>query len=134
MAQQKRVGHGALLKRGNTQITQVRVITPPTLSREAIEATDLDSTYVYKVPSDPVDYGEITFETLWTPGETNDELIETDLLAGTVTSWSITFPLTTPRVATFSAWVQSSAPGPLESKDTIKRVVTLVLRSTITWS
>lgn len=134
MAQSKNIGHGAIFKRGVTTIGQVRMITPPTLSREDVNATTLDDGVDYNLPSDPEDPGEVIIEQLWTSGDTNDELIDTDFNARTITAWSVTYPLPTPRIATFSAWVKSIAPAPLESRETVKRVVTFRLVTVITWS
>ena len=137
MAQSKNIGHGASLSRQTgtpTTIGQVRVITPPTISREDVDATTLDDGVMYFLPSDPEDPGELSCELLWTPGETNDELIDTDFNARTIASWRITYPTVINRTATFSAWVKSIAPAPLESRETVKRIVTFRLTTAITWA
>lgn len=134
MAQSKNIGHGSIFKRGSTAIGQVRMITPPTISREDVDATTLDDGVLYHIPSDPEDPGEVVVEQLWTSGDTNDELVDTDFNARTISTWSITYASPISRVASFSAWVKSIAPAPLESRETVKRVITFRLTTVITWS
>lgn len=137
MAQSKNIGHGCSFARvtaGPTTIGQVRVITPPALSREDVNATTLDDTVDYNLPSDPEDPGEVQIVQLWTSGETNDELIDTDFNARTIASWKIVYPSPISRTATFSAWVKKIEPASLESRETIKRTVTFRLTTAITWS
>lgn len=137
MAQSKNIGHGCTFARvtaGPTTIGQVRSITPPTFSREDVNATTLDDVVQYNLPSDPEDPGEVTIEMLWTSGETNDELLDTDFGARTIASWKIVYPSPISRTATFSAWVKSLSPGQLVSNDVIMRTATFRLTSAITWS
>lgn len=137
MAQSKNIGHGATFARvtgGPTTIGQVRMITPPTISREDVNATTLDDGVDYNLPSDPEDPGEVIIEQLWTSGEANDELIDTDFNARTIASWKVVYPAPITRTATFSAWVKSIAPAPLESRETVKRVVTFRLTTVISWT
>lgn len=136
MAQQKRITHGATLIRvtgGPTTIGQCRMIQPPEQSREKVDATTLDDAVMYHLPSDPEDMGELSAEMLWTDGETNDELLDTDFNARTIASWRVTFPLSTPRTWTFDAWIMRLSPAALEvGPNTIRRTVTWCLTSAIT--
>lgn len=137
MAQSKNIGHGCSVARvtgGPTTLGQVRSITPPAFSREDVNATTLDSTVAYNLPSDPEDPGELTIEMLWTSGDTNDELLDTDFAARTIASWKVVYPSPITRTATFDAWVKSLSPGVLVSNDVIMRTVTFRLTTVITWT
>lgn len=134
MAAEKRIGHGATWKMGSTVIGQVRLITPPALTREDVDATTLDDGVKYNIPSDPEDPGEATIEQLWTSGNTNDELVDTDFNARTIAAHSITYPLSTPRIATFNGWIKSITPGSLQGTDPIMRTIVVRLTTVITWS
>lgn len=134
MAQSKNIGHGTTFSRGTTQITFLRAITPPAISREDVNATDLDATVQYNLPSDPEDPGEVTLEMFWTSGDTNDELLDTDFNARTISSWKITYASPISRTATFSAWVKSLSPITIESNSVISRTIVLRLTTAITWT
>lgn len=137
MAQSKNIAHGIQLSRvtaGPTQITFLRSIKPATFSREDVNATDLDSTVDYNIPSDPEDPGEVEADMYWTPGDTNDELMDTDFNARTIASWKVVYPSPISRTATFSAWVKSLSPPRMESRDVVIRTITWRLTTAITWS
>lgn len=137
MAQTKNIGHGTVLSRvtaGPTAITQVRSITPPSFSREDVNATDLADGVDYNIPSDPEDPGEVTIDMYWTSGDTNDELFDTDFAARTIASWKIVYASPITRTATFNAWVKSLSPARFESRDVIIRTIVLRLTSVITWT
>lgn len=135
MAQSKNIAHGILkLMRGAVEITFVRSITHPTFSREKVNATDLNNTVDYNIPSDPEDVGEVVIDMYWTSGDTNDELFDTDFGAKTITSWKLVYASPITRTATFDAWVMSLAPARVESRDVILRTITLCLTTTITWT
>jgi hypothetical protein len=136
MAQQKRITHGATVIRvtgGPTTMGQCRLIQPPEQSREKVEVTTLDSAIMEYIPSDPEDMGELSAEFLWTDGETNDEIFDTDFNARTTASWRVTFPTSTPRTWTFDAWIMRLSPAVLETgPNSIRRTVTWCLASAIT--
>jgi hypothetical protein len=135
MAQSKNIAHGIVtLARSGTAITFVRSIQPPSFTREEVDATTLDSTVAYHIPGDPEDPGEVTIEMVWTPGDTNDELFDTDFNAETITSWTITYGSPITRVATFSGWVKSLSPAQYESRTLITRTIVLRLTTAITWT
>ena len=137
MAQTKNIGHGTTFARvtaGPTTMTALRSITPPAISREDVNATDLDATVQYNIPSDPEDPGEVVLEAFWTSGDSNDELWDTDFNARTIASWKIVYASPISRTATFSAWVKSLSPLPIESNSVISRTITLRLTTAITWS
>lgn len=134
MAVEKKIGHGATLSIAGTPIQQIRDIQPATFSREDVDATTLDDGVQYNLPSDPEDPGEVTFTIVWTQGQTNHALLDTDFNARTIASYAITFPWTTTRTATFSAWIKSTAPSALRGNEVMALTVTLRLVSAITWS
>lgn len=137
MAQSKNIAHGIQLSRvtaGPTQITFIRAIKPPAVSREDVNATDLDSTVDYNIPSDPEDPGEVEIDMYWTSGDTNDELLDTDFNAKTIASWKIVYPSPITRTATFSAWVKSLSPARMESRDVVIRTIVFRLTTAITWT
>jgi hypothetical protein len=137
MAQSKNIGHGTTFSRitsGPTQFTQVRSITPPTFSREDVNATDLDNTVQYNLPSDPEDPGEVVIEMFWTSGDTNDELLDTSFNARTIESWKIVYASPITRTATVTGWVKSLSPAQIESASVISRTITIRLTTAITWT
>lgn len=137
MAQSKNIGHGTLFARQTgtpTTIGQIRSITMPSRTREDVDATDLDDTIKYYVPSDPEDEGELTVEMMWTPEDAVDALLDTDFAANTVASWRVTFASPISKTATFNAWVKSLTPATIESATVISRTAVLRLQSAITWA
>ncbi len=135
MAKEKKIGHGISIKLGSTTITQVRNLQPAAISREDVDATTLEDTVQYNLPSDPEDPGEVSFEELWQSGDTNSELINTDFEARTIATWSIVFSTwTVSRTATFSAWVKSISPAAAAGTTALSRTITLRLTTTITWT
>lgn len=131
---EKKIGHGATLTIAGTTCSQIRNIQPPSFSREDVDATTLDDGVQYNLPSDPEDPGEVTFEQIWQQSDTNHLLLDTDFGARTIATYTIVYPLSTPRTCTFSAWVKSLSPGVLEGKSVIMRTVVLRLVSTLSWS
>lgn len=138
MAQSKNIAHGIVtlsrVTAGPTAITFVRSIQPPTFSREEVDATTLDGTVAYNIPGDPEDPGEVSIVMVWTSGDTNDELFDTDFNAETIASWKIVYGSPITRTATFDAWVKSLSPANFESRTLITRTIVLRLTSAITWS
>lgn len=118
-----------------TAIGQILSITPPTMSREDIDATTLDDTFQYKLPTDPEDVGELSFELAWDVNATNPTIIETALSGrNIVATWKITYPSSANKTQIFTAWVKSFAPQQMSGKDIIKAQVTLVLLSASAWA
>lgn len=130
----KTIGHGTTFSFGGTTIARIRSITPPTKSREDVEATTLDSTIVDYHPSDPPDMGEVMLDLVWKPGETNDEILDTAFAAKTNGACVIGYPASVGVDDAFTAYVKTLAPAVVESKTIISRQVTLKLTSAITRS
>lgn len=137
MAQSKNIGKGVILSRvtaGPTAITNVESIRAPGFAWDEVEATALSDSVKYFMPGGQYDPGDVTMVMFWTSGETNDGLLDTDFLAGTVASWKIVWPSPITRTATFSAWIRELTPGEGGSNDVVKRTVVFRLQSAITWS
>lgn len=134
MAAEKKIGHGTILKQGSTTLSQIRNITPPGGTREEVPATTFDSTVEETLPADPENCGELQFEQIWTKGETDHDLIDTAFNARTIDAYSIVYPWSTAKTATFSGWVKSMSPATLQSKEVMARTVVIKLTTTITWT
>lgn len=138
MAQSKNIAHSKVtlsrVTAGPTAITYVRSIQPPAFTREEVDATTLDDAVAYFIPGDPEDPGEVTIEMVWTSGDSNDELFDTDFAANTIASWKIAYAAPITRTATFSAWVKSLTPAQYESRTLITRTIVLRLTTAITWT
>ena len=137
MAQSKNICHGITFSRQTgvpTTIGQIFSITMPVKSREDVDATDLDDTVKYFIPSDPEDPGEISLEYGWTPEDTVDVLFDDDFDAKTVASWRVTFPSPITKTATFDGWVKSMGGAQIESANVLKRNIVIRLQSRITWA
>lgn len=137
----KTLGKGILLKydenndsASHTTIGEIEGITPPTRSREMIDALDTASTIEEFIAATPTNEGQVTFTQMWESGDTVHEHVDTALTNKTNYEWQIVFPTATPRTATFTAYVESMAPQRVENKTIIKRDVTLRLTSVITWT
>lgn len=137
MAQSKNIGHGILFARQTgtpTTIGQIRSITMPVKSREDVDATDLDDTVKFYIPSDPEDPGELSLDYFWTPEDTIDVLFDDDFDARTVASWRVTFPTPISKTATFDGWVKSMGGAQIESATVLSRQIVIRLQSRITWA
>lgn len=130
---EKRIAHGARLKKGATLISQVKNFTPPAFEREEVEAVTLDSDVEDTIPGDPPSVGELRFLQVWTPGDTNHELLDAAALNKTIESYTIEWPMfSVPKKDTFSAWVKRLGPEQFESKSAITREVVLKLTTVVT--
>lgn len=137
MAQSKNIGHGVTFARvtgGPTTIGQVRSITPPSQTRDEVEATDLDDTLKVFLAGSPPDQGQVAITMFWTSGDTNDELLDTDFAANTTASWKIVYPSPITRTATFSAFIVSLTPAEVTSQGVIERTAVFRLTTAITWT
>jgi len=128
----KTIGHGTVYKIGSTAIARVRSITPPTQSRDEADGTTLDSLVKDKIPGDPPDAGEVVLDLVWKPGETNDEVLDTAYKSKTIDTHSIVYPTAVGKTDTFSGWIKSLTPAPIESATVLSRQVTIVLTTAIT--
>jgi len=121
-------GHGSVLKRGATVISLINLITPPTKSREKIDATALSDSARFSIGSDPPDHGELVVEQWWQDGDANHELLDSDFDANTNTTWSIVLANVN-RTWTFSAWVMNVAPEQVIGTSAYKRAITFAITS-----
>lgn len=130
---EKKIGHGAVLKKGITTISQIVDFDPPQLEREEVPSTTLDSAVEETLPGDPESVGELTLKQAWTPGDTNHELIETSFNARTIEAWSIEWlQFTVTKIDSFSGWVKKIGPEKVESKKLVTRLITIKLTTGIT--
>jgi len=138
----KTIGNGILLKydedgnaTAHTTIGEIINVTPPTISREDIDITTTDSTFDETIASIP-NYGEMSFDQVWDPNDTNHELIETgfdNAVAARLYQWQIVYPVVAAAVTdTFTGYVKSIGPQSIGPKDSIKRTVIVKLTSAIT--
>ncbi len=138
----KTIGNGILLKYdengdglSHSTIGEIINVTPPTKTREDIDVTTTDSLFDTMVPSIP-NYGELSFDQVWDPNDTNHELIETgfnNAVAASAYEWQIVYPVIAAAVTDeFTGYVKSIGPQSIGPKDSIKRTVVVTLTSAIT--
>ncbi len=137
----KTIANGILLKYdedgdslSHTTIGEITNITPPNQTRDDVDVTDTEDTFVNYLPTIP-DHGEMSFEQLWHAGDTNHELIDTGFTNATAAAayeWQIVYPYATPVTDEFTGYVKSIGPSSVGPKDSIKRTVTIKLTSGIT--
>jgi hypothetical protein len=136
----KKIGHGSQLwvdeasDTTYTQLSNVVKITPPPAARDDVDMTTLESTLQEFDPSDPPNWGELSFEIMWHPSQANSDIPDTLFAAKTAVNWKIVFPFSTAVNKVFSGWVKSLTPADLSSKDPIKRTIVVRLTSAITTS
>ena len=121
----KKRSHGTTLKINGTACSQIRNITPPPMSRDPIIVTDLDSTIQEKLPSDPEDIGDVTFEQIWDIDSTNHNLLQTAFDSMTEDTYIITYTNAS-KTATFTAYCINLTPAQVVDKTAFARTVTLM--------
>lgn len=99
--------YGTTLKRGANAIAEVKSITGPELSLNAIDATHLTSPDTFKEFVGGLrDGGEVSIEGNFYPGDTNGQAgLYDDLINATLQSFTITFPTAMATTWTFSGLV-----------------------------
>lgn len=116
-----------------TTIPEVRNIGGPELSVESVEATSLDSTGGYKeYISGLKDGGSVSFELNYT-GHAQQQLLRTDLAAGTLRDYRITWPNSPATVVDFAATVESFSMT-TEPNAPVSVSVTLKISGAPTWT
>lgn len=122
----KYAAYGTVVKRSGTTIIQAQDIQGPELTAEALDATAHDSTAAWReFVAGLIDGGEVAFTLFFDPDAATHTSIRTDLVARLPVAHSVTFPDTTPAVASFSAIVTRFKPmapvaGMLTAEVTIK--------------
>lgn len=138
ISQTKVIGQGVLYALNATTIGQVKSITPMPENFDEVDATDLDDTIVTKLPSSPVNLGDVTIEMYWTPNADNDAAINTAMRARSQTaSHVITYNnlvSATSKTHTFTGWIKSLTPGVIDGKTAMTRTIVITPNSTITES
>lgn len=102
--------HGTLMKIGDgsdpdvyATIGEVLDITGPSMTLNTETVTSHDSIYEQVIPT-IVASGEVTFDINYT-GDASQTVLEDALTSRALTSFQVTFPLETPEVRTFDAYV-----------------------------
>jgi hypothetical protein len=127
-------GFATTLKIGSTAVVAVRDIAGPGISTTVIDASTRDSRAKAFLPG-MYDGGEITFDIAYDPdtathGATGIVALQ---LAGTVSSWVVTFPDTTPATCTFSGFVTGfSVKAPMD--DLLSADVTVKVSGVPVWA
>lgn len=138
----KLVGYGTLVKRASTAQGEIRSVTPPPRAYERIDSSDLDSTIMADMQG-LESTSDFSFEQIWEPGDSNQELVTTDFENRAESSWSIVFPgvndgsggaLTATQTWTFNARVMSIEGASIDNSSLVMRTVTLNRTGAITTS
>jgi predicted secreted protein len=131
------LGHGALLKRGDgagseafTTIAEVISISGPSLSRDVVEATNMDSTSGWREFIGGLKSGgEISFELNYDPADATIDasggLID-DIDQTTARNYQLVFPDSATTTWSFAGWLTSFETNiPLDDRITASATVTL---------
>ena len=100
---------GVLLSRGAEPIGKITSINGMSITTDAIDVTDLDAVAKLFIPG-PYDGGEITLEILFEADNSDHVFFTTDQLAGTISTWTITFTDAGNATWAASAFVTSNTP------------------------
>lgn len=108
------IAKGTLLKKGTSSpvtIANIMNITPPNLSRDALETTKHNDSNRWRtfIPG-LVDPGEVKLDITWDPAETSHDFL-TDIASATIGDYSIVFPDTAATTWTFKAFVTGFEPS-----------------------
>lgn len=119
--------YGVQLKKGGTAIAQVTKIDGVGVANAPRETTHLGSTFKSKRPTIP-ETNEVEFELLMTA--TNVAALEADAIAGTIATYSVTYPNDDANTAvsdapSFKAYPSKVARGGMEPDGTCSATVTL---------
>jgi len=95
--------YGVVLKRSGSAIAEVVSLDPPEILHETIESTNHGSGgWKERVPSKVKEISEFTAKINWT---TSASLLSADLVAGTLSAYSLDFPTTPATSWTFSSYI-----------------------------
>ena len=101
MTQTDRIGHGTQLERSDdgtstgtfASVGTIRDVTPPGLSRDAVETTHMSSVEKWREFIGGLkDGGEMQFEMSFDPGSTETVAFHTEINADTAGYYKLTFP------------------------------------------
>jgi hypothetical protein len=76
MARTKKLGHGCTVSINGTAFAKVRKFKPNKVSRAKTETTTFDDSVEQFLDSDPPNVGEIEFEAVWDPEDTEEAAID----------------------------------------------------------
>lgn len=124
-------GFSTVIKKGATAIAEVAGITGPGISRNAIDATHLNSpSQAKEFIAGLIDAGEVSLDLNWLPSDATHAALFNDLMAGTKDTYSIVWPNAGPTTWTFTALVTAFSPT-APKDDRLSASATLKLSGTI---
>lgn len=133
----KQIALGSILKTDHTLAatfvahTLVDTITPPAREREEIEGKDLGD--ILDVPLIGIESpSRMEYTQFWQPGDTEHELLDTELDNNVEGDYQIVTPHATPVTDEFTGKVVRLAPEQLTPSGAFKRQVTILRTSAIT--
>jgi hypothetical protein len=120
------IGYGTTFERGSgsplgyDEIARVSEITPPGVSRDAVDVTHLKSADRYKeFISGMRDGGEVTFTIIYNPEETTHALLEGDLADDELHPYRVKFPNDLAHAWDFNGFITGFKPAaPMADKVT----------------
>lgn len=142
MPRTKKLGHGCTVSINATAFAMVRKFKPNNLTRSKTETTTFDDVVEQFLDSDPINAGEIEFEAVWDPADTDEALIDNLMLDDDITGRTVTcafrIRLTgtgTPPAAstwtfttiTYTGRIEEIAPVEIDSKTMFARRIKIFL-------
>lgn len=86
MPRVKKLGHGCAVSINGTAFAMVRKFKPNNITRSKTETTTFDDVVEQFLDSDPPNVGEIEFEAVWDPADTDEALIDNLMLDDDITT------------------------------------------------
>jgi len=126
MATKAKASKGLTLKRGGTAIAEITSVSGPNGTAPAIDVTHHDSTAAEFIAGMP-DSGEVSFDFNWVGSDAQQQALDSDRKAGTVSTYVLTLNdhATTKSSWTFSAIVTAFGVNPGGPGDKISGSCTL---------
>lgn len=136
MPKKKRLGYGTTITIDGGAVGQVISITPGERSRDEVDVTDMDSTAMESLDSDPPNYGSLKVSAHWDPSDAGDKAID-DLFDETdPDDRLVSAVLTTPdgSTRTHSVRIMKITPSAIAIKDRIVRDIEMKIQAKPTYS
>ena len=138
------IGYGTILRVGATMaattatltIGRMRNVNPPPYSRDAVDATAMDSPgHTREFIPGLIDRGDVTAEIVWVPGDATDDIIRELMTERETRPWEISFPqIATPApTCTFRAFLTGYEPG-AENETEMTASITLKVTGVPAWT
>lgn len=128
MATKAKASKGLILKRETVAIAEITTISGPSGTLTAIDATSHDSLSAEYIGGMP-DAGEVSFDFNWVGSDAQQQALEADRVAGTLSDYELTLNdhATTKSTWTFSALVTAFSLNPGGPNDKLSGSCTLKL-------